>query len=108
MHTNISKTPRCRWCDREPEFSPTVATTRVCEHCGAMQDPIISLSGPAGGKPRISFFINPDDGLFVEFEKSVGDETVRYTLSPALLQKAGVPVFKAPFPLNGKAVDRGL
>lgn len=105
MHTLISKFPVCRWCGREPEFSPTVATERVCEHCGAMQDPVIKLTGP-GGKPTLSFFINPDDGLFFEVEKPT--ETVRYTLSVSQLQKAGIPVLKAPFALNGKFVDKGL
>lgn len=108
MHTAVEKFPRCRWCGKEPEFSPTTQTTRVCEHCGAMQDPVLRFTGP-GGVPVISFFVNPDDGLFVEFEKAKPKgETVRYTLSPALLQKAGVPVLKTPLPLNGRFVDRGL
>jgi hypothetical protein len=106
MHTAITKTPRCRWCDKEPEFTPTVETLNVCEHCGAMQDALVRLSAP-GGKPAFAFFVNPDDSLFLEVQKA-DSETVQYSLSVAQLQKAGVPVLKSPSPLNGRKVDRGL
>lgn len=107
MNFAITKMPRCRWCGREPEFEATVVTARVCEHCGAMQDAVISLSGP-GGKPVLKFFVNPDDSLFFEVEKAEPDETVRYTLSPAALAKAGVPTQRSPKPLNGRSVDKGF
>ena len=105
MHTSITKTPRCRWCDREPEFTPTKETLAVCEYCNAMQEPIIKLTAP-GGKPAFGFYVNPDDSIFVEVQKS-DSETVQYTLSVAALQKVGIPVLKSPFPLNGRVVDRG-
>lgn len=104
MHTAIVKPPRCRWCDKEPEFAPTAIDERLCPHCDAMQDPVIKLRGPAG-RTTLSFWVNPDDSLF--FEVGRKDGTTRYTFSPAQLAKAGA-FLKTPLTLNGKKVDPGF
>lgn len=105
LHTAITKMPRCRWCDKEPEFSPTAADLSVCHHCGAMQSPLLNLRSPAA-RLGIQLYVNPDDGLFLEVLKQDGS-TARYTLSPERLKTLGA-LFNAPVPLNGKKVDRGL
>ena len=105
MFSSVEKMPRCRWCNREPEFAPTVETRTVCEHCGAMADPVVNLSAP-GGFPKLQFYLNPDGSLFFEVSKK-DNSTARYTLDLAKLKQHGA-YFEAPIPLNGKAVDRGL
>ena len=105
MHTAITQMPRCRWCDKEPEFTPTIADTSVCQHCGAMQSPALKLSAPAGRK-TLMVYLNPDDGLFLEVEKLDGS-VARFTFSPERLKKAGV-LHQSPVPLNGKKLDTPL
>ena len=104
MHTAITRPPRCRWCDKEPEFTPTLVDERFCPHCEAMQDPVIKLRGPAG-KATLSFWVNPDDSIFFEVLRSTG--TTRYEFSPAVLAKAGA-LLKTPLTLNGRKVDKPL
>ena len=108
MHTAITRPPRCRWCDKEPEFTPTLVDERLCPHCDAMQDPVIKLRGPAG-RTTLSFYVNPDDSIFFEVRRNgfKQEETVRYTFSPAQLAKAGA-FLKTPLELNGKKVDQPL
>lgn len=104
MHTSITKMPRCRWCDKEPEFTPTRAEENVCEHCSAMQQPVLNLKSPAA-QLILSLFVNPDDSVFFEVTKKEG--STRYILSPERLKQAGAFV-KTPVPLNGKKLDSGL
>ena len=106
MFSTIEKMPRCRWCNREPEFTPTVATRNVCEHCGAMADPVVNLSAPGDGFPRLQFYLNPDGSLFCEVTKK-DNSTARYTLDLAKLKQSGA-YFEAPMPLNGRQIDKGL
>lgn len=104
MHTAVTKPPTCRWCDKQPEFTPTMVDERICPHCQAMQDPVIKLRGPAG-LTTLSFWVNPDDSIFFEVQKR--DGTTRYEFSPAQLAKAGA-LLKTPLTLNGKKIDKPL
>lgn len=93
----------CRWCEHEYEIPPAVAgwitPDAPCPSCNAMQNPSIRATSQ-DGSPSVSFYYNPDNSLFIEFEHADG-KTARFVLSEKTLLETGA-LKTSDVPLRGR------